>query len=591
MSTGCHPPQRNGKAFALATGLLALLILGLLAQVAATRRGNLAWDDADYLRRGLANARESGVTGGLSGVLRALELLLHEQPKPPWLVAWIQAGTLVFDRHRLGGLIVHAAVVPYACLLVAVAALGRRFQGARGSLAAVICLVASPASLAFGAKVMVETFLSLWIFLTYVLTCHLLAQPSRRRGAALGLSVGLALLTKLTTVLFLPAPLYFVLARVARGGPDRRVLVKSLAWSAVVCAAVAGPWYAANAGRAIQFARFSSRYNETVEGRLDRDPRPLRLVKMTRDLAGWPLTATLACGTLWFMVSTAHGFNKKGSGTVAGTAGRVLCTTVGFKKGSGTVAGTAGRVLRTTVPDPFLNPFLNPEPSTTFSRMAWLGALIAAGILLYPGYFDTRFLLPIWPVIAVDLGRRCSVMLPRLERVPRIILAGGLTASLIAACIAVVRVPTIPTYWKTSDLIDALVREHGISNLGNLGNCAEWNVCKTGLINELRDQPASCFVLHDLSRSQPEVARRRLARFDAVVVLGEDHLRASSPAWAPGLNRSYAAIAQALAQDPAFVRVMLPRAPGLPQLSVYLRSHSRSGAQQASRTPAGVRRL
>ena len=26
-----------------------------------------------------------------------------------------------------------------------------------------------------------------------------------------------------------------------------------------------------------------------------------------------------------------------------------------FKKGSGTVAGTARRVLRTTVPDPFLN--------------------------------------------------------------------------------------------------------------------------------------------------------------------------------------------------------------------------------------------
>ena len=29
--------------------------------------------------------------------------------------------------------------------------------------------------------------------------------------------------------------------------------------------------------------------------------------------------------------------------------------TLGFKKGSGTVAGTARRVLRTTVPDPFLN--------------------------------------------------------------------------------------------------------------------------------------------------------------------------------------------------------------------------------------------
>ena len=40
-----------------------------------------------------------------------------------------------------------------------------------------------------------------------------------------------------------------------------------------------------------------------------------------------------------------------------------------FKKGSGTAAGTAGhrpkvgRVLRTTVPDPFLNPIIEDQPS------------------------------------------------------------------------------------------------------------------------------------------------------------------------------------------------------------------------------------
>jgi hypothetical protein len=39
-------------------------------------------------------------------------------------------------------------------------------------------------------------------------------------------------------------------------------------------------------------------------------------------------------------------------------AHRLITTTeilARFKKGSGTVAGTAQRVLRTTVPDPFLN--------------------------------------------------------------------------------------------------------------------------------------------------------------------------------------------------------------------------------------------
>ena len=50
--------------------------------------------------------------------------------------------------------------------------------------------------------------------------------------------------------------------------------------------AVAGPWYALNATRAVKFARFSSRYNEIAEGRPDRVPSSQRLVLMAADLAG-----------------------------------------------------------------------------------------------------------------------------------------------------------------------------------------------------------------------------------------------------------------------------------------------------------------
>ena len=87
--------------------------------------------------------------------------------------------------------------------------------------------------------------------------------------------------------------------------------------------------------------------------------------------------------------------------------------------------------------------------------------------------------------------------------------------------LVVAQTPAITTYWNTAALIDELVREYGISTLGNVGNCAEWNVCKTGLINELRDQPANCFVLHDLTKLNADDALRHLAQFDAVVVLGQ----------------------------------------------------------------------
>ena len=104
---------------------------------------------------------------------------------------------------------------------------------------------------------MVETFLSLWILL--ILRAHLPASFKDLRASAelrLGIVVGLAFLTKLTTVLFVPVPLVFALMRVIRGGPDRRILVKALAWSGLFCAAVAGPWYAYNASRAVKFRSF-----------------------------------------------------------------------------------------------------------------------------------------------------------------------------------------------------------------------------------------------------------------------------------------------------------------------------------------------
>ncbi len=157
-------------------------------------RGNLAWDDADYLRRGLSNARLAESGGPLLVLPRAIDRLLSEQPKPPWFVAWIELGVHAIGRSSVDLLILFSTVVPYSFLMLAVVVTGRWLRGAWGGLLALVCLAASPLSLAFGDKVMVETFLALWVLLVYSLTAHFrqrsVAQdrcstgPDRRSGPA-----------------------------------------------------------------------------------------------------------------------------------------------------------------------------------------------------------------------------------------------------------------------------------------------------------------------------------------------------------------------------------------------------------------------
>ena len=45
--------------------------------------------------------------------------------------------------------------------------------------------------------------------------------------------------------------------------------------------------------------------------------------------------------------------------------------------------------------------------------------------------------------------------------------------------------------WGAKRLIDDLVAHHQVAMIGNVGNCGDWNVCKTGLVNELRATPCS----------------------------------------------------------------------------------------------------
>jgi hypothetical protein len=460
---------------------------------------------------------------------RAIDRLLLEQPKPPWLVAWIEFGVHLIGRRDIDRLILFSTVVPYAFLMTGVILIGQRLSGAWGGFLALVCLASSPYSLAFGGKVMVETYLALWVLLIYGLTALFLTAPSRKKAAALGFVVGLALLTKLTIALFLPGPLIFGCVQAQRGALDRLLLFRKVALSIAVCLAVAGPWYLRNARSAVRFAIFSSQYNEIATG-LERVPLSHRLAEMASYLAGWPLLITIAgCATAVALFPRKQQMAPAGSG--------------------GEHAGAE---------------FL-------FQKMAWVGAGIAAAVLLCPTYFDCRFLLPIWPVLAVAIGSRLSLQLTRLPAVPRSLIGLGCALSLVFASAAFAREPLFRTYWKTTVLIDELVSRFGVSNLVNVGNCAAWNVCKTGLMNELREHPDNCFVLHDLTKRSDARAKQILNQADAVIVLGRSELSEAVMQVAPGLNRGYQALVEDLTIDSNFTRIHIPATDGLPELSVYVR--------------------
>jgi 4-amino-4-deoxy-L-arabinose transferase-like glycosyltransferase len=528
--------------------LLAIAVLALLAGLVISRRGNLAWDDADYLRRGLSNARFAAGAGPLYTLPRALDRLLMEQPKPPWFVAWIELGVHAIGRRNIDLLILFATVLPYALLIAVVTLVGRWLRGPWGGFLSLVCLAASPLSLAFGAKVMVETFLALWVLLVYSLTARYLTAPSKKIAAALGVAVALALLTKLTTVLFLPGPLIYGFARMTRNGVSRAFVFKRLTLCALVCLALAGPWYWKNAGPAVRFAFFSSKYNEVATGR-DRVPAARRAVEMARDLAGPPLIGTIAAGTL-------------------------AVALLGRRKQPETTKDSDRQALA----------------QTCFARMAWLGAGIAAAVLLYPAYFDTRFLLPIWPVLAVAIGSSVHLSAIRLPAVPKTVLGPGFAGSLVLASLAVAREPLFATYWETTAFIDDLVKRYGVSNLMNVGNCAAWNVCKTGLMNELRHEPGNCFVLHDLTRAPEARAKLLLKQADAVVVLGRSDLSDAVMQVAPGLNRGYGGAVQTLKQDPAFRQVPFSASDGLPELLVFVRQARIDQAREMAKSETRRRR-
>lgn len=507
---------------------LALIVVALAgtAGFVARTQGNLAWDDADYLRRGLRIANRAAS----AGPIRAVDDFLRERPKPPLLVGWIAASASIGGRHRVLPLILASSVVPFGLLLIGVALLARRLYGPTAPGLAVLAALAAPATVALGVKVMVETALALAILLTLGAATLLLQRPTPRRGLLLGAAIGMALMTKMTVPLLLAGPFVaFIVLYLGRHGLDRRAAT-TLATILLGLASVAGPWYGRNGRAAVEFARYSSRYNIEAEGRSDRVSTPDRLTALAGQVAGWPNLAMLAIGAgVWLSRRTASSLDPD---RPEAEGRRTSC-----------------------------------RPGADFAILASAALGCGAIGLTIPTYFDPRFLAPAWPAMAVALA---GLLAPRGRCVSiAAVLVLGAGASWSFAALR--HEPRTTTYWAARDLIDEMVERHGVHRLGNVGDTGDWNVCKTGLVNELRPVPGDCHVLQDLSRAAPESLADRLARLDAVVILDDSPLLDDMRRAAPGLNRAREAIGPALAASGRFVRVEAPSRASLPPMRVYVR--------------------
>lgn len=500
--------------------LLTLALPTILMIVAFTGTKNLSWDDADYLRDGLRVAHTVEFEWS-SRPGHALGALLRVRPKPPLLVAWITLGSLYGPLRQPSYLYNFSSIVPFAALLCGVVLVAHGLYGRRAATLALLCVAASPMALSFGSKVMVETFMGLWVLAAFTLAAKLLERPDAGRAFALGAVLGLACLTKMTAALILPVPAaitWVVLVR-RHGWPTA---VKAAGWTLGALMMVAGPWYFKNGPETVRFAFFSARYNQVALGSAEVVGTRSRLLSLADDVAGWPVLGAVA------------------------------------------VAG-AGLILgRREIPT-------SPGSSADFAGLAIAGVSCAALTLLLPPYFDPRFFLPAWPSLTVVLGALLAESLRQRGRFKAILVVGLLGLGLFSSVDRLTSEPRTKTYWAARSLIDFLVHRYGVANIYNVGNCRDWNVSKTGLINELRDDPRDCFVLHDLSGSSTEEFFRRLDGAESVVTLDRARLPEEWFAYGPGLNRNLDLAVAQLQSDRRFLQVVDFPSVGLPPLLVFVR--------------------
>jgi hypothetical protein len=255
----------------------------------------------------------------------------------------------------------------------------------------------------------------------------------------------------------------------------------------------------------VQHALFSSRFTDFTGGAITR--RGDRLIYMTLDLFGWPLFIAVIMVGLWTFWPRQRGvIPPRGAGR-------------------------------------------------SFVKVATSGTAFGAAILLVTTYFESRFLLPVWPAMAIVIGALLQRFMSEGRPWRSVATASVLAIGLGCSTTSLYDQPRRVTDWNFGGIIRSLAANPNIRNLGVLGDTPDWNSSKVRLIGDLNkvrwigvqgDKRQGRLMLASLSFLSSDEVERELDRMDALVVLDRRQVPDSMFRYAPLVNRGYATIDQAL---------------------------------------------
>jgi hypothetical protein len=234
-----------------------LVVSGVCATLplALNGPGMFVWDDTEYVTQALdtfEHVNEHGLLSWPGYVAR------HQLVKPPLYVNTLTAALFVFGSTRaaLAAGVVGGVVTVLFGLVVYW--LVSRLTNPRIGVAATAGMLALPAVARWFPAAYIDAQLSVLVLLALGLLAIPATQWSRGRVIVFGAVVGLALLSKTTSPVFLVLPLsYWILRRGEGGPPVRRRVIVALEAGAIA-ALVASTWYITQGEGALHYARVSS---------------------------------------------------------------------------------------------------------------------------------------------------------------------------------------------------------------------------------------------------------------------------------------------------------------------------------------------
>lgn len=278
---------KQGRRLFLWVGIVAVCWLsGFQAgTLAKARLDRLAYDDANYLERGLYHARQIAHRPAWQWPVRLLYSLTFEGPKPPFFYGWLAASALLFGgNEHFEPWVAFAVGVPWGLLCLLLVSTVRTLR-VSSAWVALLSLHGMPGLVALMPLAMVEVWLAVWLLAALLALEGWLDRPSPLRASALGLSLGFAFLTKLTAGMFLaPALAAAVFLGYRRNGLSSKHVGTAL-WVLCFAALVAAPWYGIWAPRAWEFAKWGSSYEACALSQ----PWWIRTAELPLEVLGFPL--------------------------------------------------------------------------------------------------------------------------------------------------------------------------------------------------------------------------------------------------------------------------------------------------------------